>query len=207
MKHVTILGRAGRPYTPLPVGEVWGVNGRPRTVEEWDRLTRQFQLHPFQYLTDWERWALEHVRVPTYVIRPSRRYPHTLAYPLQVVPAGAPLASSFDYMFALALWEGFTSILVTGLDFRRGTLRERLCEQVSCAYWIGLARGRGVAVALASPALAFPWRYGFDYCRERRWGQAVARAARAETHLDDGAATMPRRVKGIVASGRLPKKS
>ena len=203
-KHVTILGRASL-YSPLPTGEVWGVNFLPRTGEEWSRMTRQFQIHPHRWLNEKERDALARLRVPTYVIKPDHRYPHAIPFPRAVIHGG-PFASSFDYMMALAIWEGFDSILVTGVDYQKGTLREQLCEHVALAYWIGKARGCGIRVEIGpGTLLRFPWRYGFDYVRERRWGQQQSLRALKTQELDDGQARR-RRVKGIIGSGRRSRR-
>lgn len=202
MRHVTILGRASI-YTPLPPGEVWGINFLPRTVEEWDRITRQFQIHPYRWLNKRELTALTGLRVPTYVITPDAKYPHAIAYPAHLARTG-PFASSFDYMMALAIWEGFQSILITGVDYRKGTLREQLCEHVSLAYWVGKARGWGIKVEIGPGSLLqFPYRYGWDYVRERRWGQQQCQRALAAQEYDDGQAKR-RRVKGIIGSGKRP---
>src|SRR6266566_159914 len=166
MKHVTILGLAPGVPRWIPRGEVWCPNLPPRRPDLRRRLTRVFQLHPMRVLIDRELDWLVRAPVPIYTqhrirLRGIRR---TRVYPLASIPAG-PLSSSFDYMLALALLERFDRILLAGITLQRGSLRERLCEHVSLAYWIGLARGRGCRVTIAPGCqiLRAPFRYGLDY--------------------------------------------
>jgi len=207
VKMVTILGCGPGVPRRLPPGEVWYPNFRPRRPDIRRRLTRAFQMHPVPVLVDRERQWLRACPVPIYTLtRLSKETaPNGVPYPQALVRHGLPFCSSFDYMMALALSEGFDAILLAGIHLQQGTLRERLAEHVSLAYWIGLIRGqkglRSVQIAPTSHVLKMPFRYGWDYHQERRWGQALARDALQQEQLDDGVATTRRR-RGIVRSGR-----
>lgn len=205
MKHLTFVG-TGRGYTgPLPPGEVWAINIRP-SRRVMARLTRSFQIHPRDgRCASEDKWLAE-CPVPIYVCGPSdaRVNPQAILFPWDKVPAQAPLSSSFDAAMFMALREGFDSILIAGADLQAGTLRERLIEHVSLVFWLGVAAGRGVRVEIPRSAklLRHPYRYGRDYWRERRWAQEQCLAALATDELDDGAAKVNARVRGVSFTGR-----
>jgi len=75
-------------------------------------------------------------------------------------------ASSFAYMVALALSEGFTTIGLFGVSLGWG--RERLVERGNLEYWLGLAMGLGVEVVLGPGCrlLTHPGLYGIEYRKE-----------------------------------------
>jgi hypothetical protein len=208
-KHLTFVGM-GRGYKgPLPAGEVWNINVEPdRRVLK--RLTRSFQIHPDDGRTKSEDAWLLKCPVTLYVC--SRRdavfNKHAVVYPWDRVPSTAPISSSFDCAMFLALAEGFTSIDFAGADLQAGTLRERLLERVSLAYWLGVAGGMGVMMTFDhdSRLLKHPYRYGRDYWRERRWAQQQCLSALANDELDDGGAKVNRRIKGVSFTGHRDKK-
>ena len=168
-RRVTLLGCDTIPLV-LREGEVWNVNYRPpRDVLK--RLTRTFQIHPSRTWDKRERRWMRETRAPiVYVIRPRTKRERKLPD----LPPG-PYSSSFDYMMAVALEEGFAEIVLEGVTLSTGTRRERLAEHVSLAYWIGVARGRGVKVRIGRSCriLRAPYKYGLDYWREKRWGNQL----------------------------------
>ncbi len=186
---LTIMGK-GPSRTVLMEGEVWGLNSLDSFAEiQW--ATRWFQLHPLGVLPKEERAAYVECPVPIYTLDYEPERPGSARYPLERVEAAlgrGPWCSSFDYMLALALQEGFTRIFLSGIEFQQGTMRERLMEHVSLAYWVGQARGRGVQVDIApnSLLLRFPLRYGYDFRRERAFGRLLGRSALVAGRLDDG---------------------
>lgn len=191
---------------PLSAGaEVWNINVRPdkRVLK---RLTRSLQIHPDDGRCAAEDAWLAECPVPIYVCGPEDAKLNTQArvYPWRLVPRTAPISSSFDAVMALALLEGFTSIYVAGADLQVGTLRERLVEHVSLAFWLGVAAGMGVRVTLEPGArlLKHPHRYGRDYWSERKWAQRLATQALKSPWLDDGAAKVNTTIKGVRFSGR-----
>lgn len=212
---LTILGKGQsvRGY-PKNAGEVWGLNsGNLPCVG-----TRWFQMHPVSILpqgcTDTYFEELDWLRfcpVPIYTLRYERAYHHSVRYPIERVSAyfghdgPLPFASSFDFMLALAILEGFRDITIAGVEYQHGTLRERLAEHVSLAFWVGQCRARGIRVALLGMALRFPWLYGYEYWDERAWGQGLGRAVIDELvnqggiRLDDGQAVgcAPKRLRTV----------
>ncbi len=170
MKRVSIVGSAtGRTFPKT--GEVWTVNVQPPRRA---RYTRAFQLHPDAGRNAREDYWLRYCDVPIYTTMPIKESPNHRVYPIGAILPG-PLCSSFDYMMALAILEGFDRIDLYGIALQFGTARERLMEHVSLAYWIGLARGRGIDVRIhGKGVMTFPYRYGFDYQRERTFGTRMA---------------------------------
>lgn len=140
--------------------------------------TRLFQMHPPEILLGNELAHFEHSPVPVYTLKDeSRRNSQAVVYPFERVcdtVGRGPFSSSFDYMIALALADGFSHLTIAGVDLQHGTPRERLAEHVSCAHWIGVARGRGVTVNVQGRVLGAPYRYGYDFQAERTWGQRMA---------------------------------
>jgi len=208
---LTILGKGQsvRGY-PKKAGEVWGLNSGSFSCS----ATRYFQMHPLNILprgrtTFWyDEYDWLHVcPVPIYTLKNHVKIPQAVRYPLERIQAffgtngPLPFASSFDFMLALAILEGFTDITLAGVDYQDGTLRERLAEHVSLAFWVGQCRGRGIRLTIPGASLRFPWVYGRDYWDERAWGQGLGRAVigellnRGGLRLDDGQAV-----------GRVPKR-
>ncbi len=214
-EHVTILGKGPSAAQGLRAGlkrgEVWGLNA-------WDPSqpcygTRWFQIHPPEILLPEESVWLEASTVPIYTIKYHRGYPNAVRYPLEQVLAmpglgkAPPLCSSFDYMIGLAVLEGFRGITVAGAELQLGSMRERLMEHVSLAFWVGYAAGRGLRVEVLGHVLQFPYRYGFDYWPERYYGNQIARSAvLSGLRVDDGAAKdWPRAWRGQKARPRTPR--
>ena len=158
-------------------------------------VTRSFQIHPPEILTAHETEILRTCRVPIYTLKDERRRnANSVVYPFERVRAIAgpgPYCSSFDFMLSLAIAEGFREVSLVGIDLQMGTARERLMEHVSLAYWIGAARSRGITIRIPGAVLRFPYRYGYDYQRERTFGQRMgfwAAMASLNFAFDDGQA-------------------
>lgn len=180
----------GKPNGHEPddaIYEVWGVGSA---------LTRSFQIHPVDILTDSETAWLKACPVPIYTLPDGRSANrHSVSYPYERVWAlvgKGPFCSSFDHMLALAISEGFTDIGLSGIDLMLGTMRERLMEASSIAYWVGLARGRGITVHLGGcHILRYRYTYGRDYDKERTLGQRLgfwAAMSMLNFQFDDGMA-------------------
>ncbi len=196
MKCVTI----GTRRDVLKEGEIWGFNAFASHPSR--PTTRHFQLHPFDILPEDEIETLLGWPGPgpMYVLDETvlgeTPVPFAAPYPRAAVEAAlgqGPWAGSHDYMLALAIHEGFERIYVAAADFQIGAPRERLCEHASFAYWVGLARGRGIEVEVAGHSLRFPWAYGYDFEAERTWAQRMVFWATLGLlkfeGFDDGAAT------------------
>lgn len=199
-KKVAIVGAgepSGNPRYSDDSWEVWGLN----SVRIFDRsgrfrADRWFQLHPPWSLSLDERLWAPLCPVPTYTIEAWPEMRQWVRYPLDTIVGSlrlphAAFCSSMAYMMVLAIYEGFSEIALLGIQLQAGHLRERLAEYPNLAYWVGVAEGRGITVTIppSSGLLQFPYRYGYDYEAERRWGRLLAQewalAARYGV-LDDG---------------------
>lgn len=191
-RAVAITGKAWTGSGPVPPWgepgwEFWGLNERA----DWDPplglYTRWFQLHPPAYLErhhppgldDLARvWGRER-GVRLYMDRRYDAYPDSEPYPKAaveaLVPHGRYHTSSFDWMMALAVLEGFRRIALYGVELRTGPVLngEPVSGRPCLEYWAGVAEGRGATVEVHEAAtdlfrtVHLAWRssdlqYGFE---------------------------------------------
>lgn len=181
------------PYDD-PTWEVWGLNhayrvgtmtvrypgGRSEVHPGFmrDRFgdfrpDRWFELHQAHAQPPEDLVWIRTCPVPIYVVDTYPKSPTAVPYPLDAVLArwapfgGDYFASSFAYMFALALTWDVKTIGLFGCDLDWG--RERAVEHGNLAYWIGLARGLGVTVEIPkdSRLCRHYARYGIEYDQEK----------------------------------------
>lgn len=159
----------------LPEGvPIWTLNA----VEKYDfpRIDRAFELHPMRDIIletpRWERLQLQ-LPYPTYMLEADSRIPSSVTYPIEAVSddvfenifLGVEQAeyydSSFAYMLALAVHEGYKLIYVLGFEFLSDT--EYRYQRPGAALLIGWAAGKGVKVILPpGSALLPPTKYGYE---------------------------------------------
>ena len=140
---------------------------------DW-RIDRLFDMHTLDYLADpnnadtqgakvgnfrphWE-WLQERHDYPIYCCEAYPEIPSAVRYPLEEVAGDVfgylwrgnkhiqLFASTFDYMLALAIWEGFTRIEVYG--FEMATSTEYSYQRISGSLLMGIAAGRGIDVVI-----------------------------------------------------------
>jgi hypothetical protein len=173
MRTVVIVGNAPRRGDPVPHGEVWTCNDFPSRVPEgyaWNGWSRHFDLHTPAHILkhrplawSWYRSIAKTNCRPVYLHAEHHDVPGSVAYPREKIQCAfgtrqGPeefFTSSFDWMMALAIYEGFTRIVLRGVDLWDGavvvqkpTERERLMvrQRNGAHYWIARARGRGIEV-------------------------------------------------------------
>ena len=142
--------------------ELWGLNdpidypGIPARHS----FTRWFQIHPPRYLAKHYPKGLDDLRthwsdrtgIRLYMDQHYPEYPDSEPYPREAVEKlsghGWYHASSFDWMVALAIYEGFEQIGVFGCDFRAYPVMngEPLSALPCLSYWCGVAEGRGISL-------------------------------------------------------------
>lgn len=166
---VAIVGKG--PYDVLapwgqPGWEFWGLNDAP-TSNGWPPIeahTRWFQLHNPQYMRKHYPKGIDELArhwggergVILYMDRHYPEYPESVAYPKTQVEELLPYSfgryhtSSFDWMVALAIHEGFTTIHLHGVEFGAFpyTAGEPISGRACLEFWMGVAAGRGVDIAL-----------------------------------------------------------
>ena len=160
---VAIVG-AGCLHPMVPWGregwEIWSMNDVGVYVADSIQCyTRWFQFHTIEYMkrhyprgiTAMEWWETAR-GVPLYMDRVHPEYPDSVRFPKAEVealtPHGEYHASSFDWMLALAILEGFKTVLLLdvalyGSPFMNG---EPLSGRPCMEYWAGVAEGRGIGV-------------------------------------------------------------
>lgn len=162
-KRVALVGKGKNRYG-APWGqqgwELWGLNDRSPYEPPIEAFTRWFQLHPPKYLRvhyqegidDLDANWREERGVRLYMDRHYRRYPDSEPYPKDEVEALTPRgwyhASSFDWMLALAVLEGFEVIDLYGCGFTTFPYLngEPISGRACLEYWAGVAEGRGAVV-------------------------------------------------------------
>ena len=127
------------------------------------------------------KWLRE-CPVPIYTVEPFLDNPRAVVWPLDYYASKYRryIACTFAVELMTALEEGFSEVVVYGLELLMGTKREATVEASNVAYWLGLLEGRGVKVSIMDGVdesgrdyhpllLDHPWVYGMNYWAERRW--------------------------------------
>lgn len=164
-----------------PAWEIWGLNMGNRIGTHKDsqgrwRADRWFDLHELHAQNDKDMAWIQACPCPIYLTHDFGSNPHRRVYPLVEVEAflrtrfgmlSPYWASSFAYMVALAIYEQAEAIGLFGISLSWG--RERIYERGNLEFYLGLALGLGIDLALptGTPLLRHPARYGFEYDAER----------------------------------------
>jgi hypothetical protein len=142
--------------------QVWSI----AWAYEYDvpRLDRILEIHPIwmqaqskkaEYIKARQHWAWlkKNKTIPIYMMNRHPEVPKAVRYPLEDVQALVPEArrkkvftSSFDFLMALAILEGFTRIEVYG--FEMGSDTEYRYQREGAAYWISQCDARGIELVL-----------------------------------------------------------
>jgi len=165
VKSVAIAGFASitRDYVrAVKVDEVWSMNmihSSPTMREVFPlEIDRLFDIHPVWMLqAEWysknnDHWGwltrTEH-KYPVYMLEAYPEVHNSLRFPIEEISErylanidreGEPVnyyTSSFCYMLALAVFEGFTDIYISGFDM--GSDTEYIYQKSGAEFWIGLA--------------------------------------------------------------------
>lgn len=159
-----------------PNWEIWGCNSLwscCRDSRGLFRADRWFELHPMSVQTEDELRAIHACPVPIYLLdmRDTFTVKNAIMYPLgEIINRFKTryFTCTFAYQIALALSESVTDIGLYGIELAYGTARERTVEKACVEFWIGVAKGIGVAVHL--PQYSYLCRqenlYGYHYYEE-----------------------------------------
>jgi hypothetical protein len=181
---------------------------------EMPRLDRIIEMHPIkmqaasakpEYIKAREHWAWlkANTTIPIYMLAQYPEVPMCRIYPIGRVQALVPTArrrkvfsSSFDYLIALAILEGYERIETYG--FEMGSDTEYKYQREGAAYWIGYCDAHGIELVLPeNTALLRNKMYGYEggsmiyrqdmermkTTRERQKVDAFARLANLEGQL------------------------
>ena len=207
---VAIVGFSdSRRLTPFddPAWETWGLNELYKLIPRWDRW---FELHQRQVNLQDEGpghiWKLSGFACPVYMQRHYDDVPSSVPYPLEkVLKRFRPyLTSSFSFMAALAIVEGFEEIGVFGVDVAD---EEWGSQRPSLEYLLGYAEGAGVKVTVPkeSSLLRAPFLYGYQQREEQEFFGKLLNEEREYKRLaDDAAEEMARqRLRAARAEGAV----
>lgn len=143
------------------------------------RLDRILEMHPIwmqarsqkpEYIKAREHWdwLKQNTTYPVYMMDARPEVPRAIRYPLEAVQKLVPparrrkvLSSSFDYLIALAVLEGFHRIEAYG--FEMGSDTEYRYQREGAAYWIGYCDAAGIELVLPENTRLLSSRlYGYE---------------------------------------------
>ena len=156
IKKVCIVGFAHttRKQTPWDEDyEFWGCN--EGYVQDFPKIDRWFQIHPYISFSRADntndpnhfKWLMEEHDFEIYMQEKFPFIPSAEKYPLDIYSqwyGRRYFRSSFDYMIAMAIMEGYEEIGIFGFEMASGT--EYFHQRSSAEYWIGRAEGMGIKI-------------------------------------------------------------
>ena len=170
--------------------EIWSLNNAFLLWDSFPRLDRLFEIHKRDWYLrrevkvtkEYEEWLRNNHEIPV-VMQESEltpdvpmgvRYPYEeicekylkdlvrIDYDQDNKERYAPyFTSSFAFMMALAIYEGFDEINIFGIDMEVNT--EYAYQKPCGEFWIGMALGLGIKVTIPEPCyLCNALVYGYD---------------------------------------------
>jgi len=160
-KAVALVGfskRSNQMVYSLPEDvAIWAMNHGH--LHGYPRIDRLYDMHPFEliqdphfYTRDYQQGHLDYLRsehpYPVYMLEQYPEIPAAVRYPkdaaLELAGDYLHFTSSFCYMAASAILEGFDKWYVLGFDMDYGTEYE--IQREEALKWIAYAKGRGIDV-------------------------------------------------------------
>jgi len=178
-KAVALVGfskRSNKMAHELPEGvELWTLNHAH--MHGFPHIERLYDMHPFEliqdphfYTKEYQQGHLEFLKsehdYPVYMLERNEEIPASVRYPLEAALelAGEYLhfTSSFCYMAASAIIEGYDKWYVLGFDMDQGAEYEYQREEA--LKWLAFAEGKGIDVYLPETSGLFTKRmlYGYE---------------------------------------------
>ena len=151
-RTVALVGHAPstRNMAPYADGtvEVWTMNDSfvwiPRATRWWEIHSPDVYKHPARRAPGYMDW-LRNFNGPVYMQYPDESIPNAVRLDMDGLMrtfGRGVFGSSFSWMIAMAVLEGFRRIELYGCDLASQTEYED--QRESTAYWIGLCRGMGI---------------------------------------------------------------
>lgn len=147
--------------------------------KEIPRIDRLFEMHPiwlqaasekeeYQKVRDHYQWLKENQTIPIYMMENRYEIPRCVRYPIEQVWYLLPLerqhshfGSSVDYMMALAIYEGYQTIELYGIEM--GSETEYRYQRESFQYWVGQCDARGIKIVFPQNTILFKKKmYGYE---------------------------------------------
>jgi len=145
--------------------EIWSLN---EFGLDLPRTTRLFQMHGRDIVENNTKdkkhlQKLKEYKNTIYMKRNYKDIPNSVMYPIRKIRGkyGNIFASTFDYMMALAIEEGFTRVELYGIDMSIYSEYQR--QRPTAMFFIGYAKGKGIDIWIhpKSGIVTFE-RYGFE---------------------------------------------
>jgi hypothetical protein len=143
------------------------------------RLDRLLEMHPiwlqarskkpeYKKARDHWKWLKNNHTIPIYMLVQHPSVPMAVRYPIEAAQELVPPArrkavftSSFDFLMAMAIVEGFDRIEPYGFDM--GSDTEYRYQREGAAYWIGYCDAHGIDLVLPSNTRLLSKRlYGYE---------------------------------------------
>lgn len=206
-RKVAILGagpsRREAPWSD-PTWEMWGLGRFWTWMPRWDLWFEMHQLSIFS--AEEVRALVQTVKVPIYMKQRYPSIPLSRRYPIELVSRGHArlFTCTVCYELALAIHQGVAQIGLYGvdLDLDGDTPREHTVERMGVAYWVGVARGRGITVDVAGTVLTHPYLYGLQYWAEVRHTRRLLAGLKQQLRTTRDDFDVPRVAKRISAAAR-----
>jgi len=168
-KKVALVGyaAASRGLAPFddPEYEIWGLNQVNRWIpraDRWFEIHQEWNTHVVEG-TDYMDF-MKTLPIPVYMSYPDPIIPNAIQYPKDalVKEFGIEyLTSTIAEMLALAIYEGFSTIGLYGIDLVVG---DEWSYQKPCAeFWLGVAHAKGIAVRLPNSSALLKSRFSYGY--------------------------------------------
>lgn len=180
MKSVALYGFAEATREGIwdsKADEVWSITWAYKY--RVPRIDRLLEIHPIWFQAKSEKpeyvkardhwaWLQANTTYPVYMLIDHPAVPMAVRYPIEEIQKLIPPArrkkvfsSSFDYLVALALYEGYDRVEVYG--FEMGSDTEYRYQREGAAYWIGQYDARGKELILPeNTALLRNKMYGYE---------------------------------------------
>lgn len=180
MKSVALYGFAAETRDGIwqtRADQIWSITWAYKY--DLPRIDRLLEIHPiwiqarskkpeYQKPRDHWEWLKKNHKIPVVMLVKHPEVPMCERYPLEQVQALLPqdrrskvLTSSFDYLMALAVLEGYERIEVYG--FEMGSDTEYRYQREGAAYWIAQCDARGIDLVLpVNTALLRNKLYGYE---------------------------------------------
>ena len=170
LRKIALIGTA-ETYTFAPFHDPsWEIWAHSSAIPVCPRVDRIFDLHPKHVWQKKKHWHKDYATflatcpVPIYMQEKYKSVPQSIRYPRERILSEFRryITSQTGWMIALALTEGVTHLGFYGIHYAH--VDERGWQLACAEYWIGVAEGRGVTIAIppGSPLLKNPLLYGYE---------------------------------------------
>lgn len=149
--------------------DTWEIHAMNQLYRHIPRATGWWEMHqPKDFMadqvpgTDYKKW-LEECPIPIYMIDKYVDIPNSVRYPIEQMVAnfGDYFYSTISYMIALGIAGGYKEIGIWGVDLAHDSEYEY--QKPSAEYLLGIARGLGINIRIASQSALLKGMYRYGY--------------------------------------------